>query len=120
MKRKLDTEYKKLRNSKIPKKAKKKREVEHSIGMYREYYYITRLRKIASLIPDKFFNPSESGVKINRKATKRFYSPRTVKDFKHTIKMFYKWMGKTEVVSWISLSNEKERRGAKILSQRRN
>ncbi|MEM0195771.1 MAG: tyrosine-type recombinase/integrase, partial [Thermoplasmatales archaeon] len=47
--------------------------------------------------------------------TKRFYSPRTIKDFKHAIKMFYKWMGKNDVVSWISLSNGKERRESEDL-----
>ncbi|MEM3192413.1 MAG: tyrosine-type recombinase/integrase [Candidatus Parvarchaeota archaeon] len=101
--------------------------MEHSIGMHREYYYLTRLRKIANLITDKFLNPSESDLKklvanlsssvveINGRATKRFYSPRTVKDFKHAIKMFYKWMGKTDVVSWISLSNGKERKESEDL-----
>ncbi|MEM3449080.1 MAG: hypothetical protein QXV17_09895 [Candidatus Micrarchaeaceae archaeon] len=58
-----------LRNSNILEKEKKKKKigefvsdlkVEHSIGMQREYYYITRLRKIASLIPDKFLDPSEA------------------------------------------------------------
>ncbi len=77
------------------------------------------MRKIASLIPDKFLNPTEedlkefilnlssSSVSINGRKTERRYSARTIQDFKHVLKMFYKWMGKPEIVSWISLSNGK-------------
>lgn len=96
--------------------------VGKDIGRYREYYYLTRLRKIGEFMGDKFLNPTEQDLKaliaelplmdvhINGRNTHRKYSVRTIQDYKHGMKMFYKWLGKPGIVEWIRLSNGKTKK----------
>ena len=127
--RNLQSEYSRLERSPIPEESRKKirgfvsdLKVEKDIGRYREYYYLTRLRKIAEMLKEKFTDPTEGDLKdlirslpsmniyINNRETNRKYTMRTVQDYKHAMKMFYRWTGKPGIVEWIRLSNGKEKR----------
>lgn len=128
------TEYERLSNSVISADAKEKimdfvsnLKVEKEIGLHREYYYLTRLRKTAEMLKDKFLNPTEQDLKklvtalsstpiiINSRKTGRTYSPRTIQDYKHGMKIFYTWMGMKEIVTWIRASNGKSRKAPEDL-----
>jgi integrase len=87
----------------------------------RQYAYVTRLRRIASIIPDRFLNPSERDVKnvvSEIKSTKvrwghseeHLPTENGLQAYLVTLKRFYKWhLGKNkgypECVEWIKIGN---------------
>ena len=91
------------------------------ISQGRQYAYITRLRRIASMIPDKFLDPSDRDIKkvvseIKNTKIKWGHSEEHLptenglQAYLVTLKRFYKWhLGKNksypECVEWIKIGN---------------
>ena len=91
------------------------------ISQGRQYAYLTRLRRIASMIPDKFLDPSERDIKkvvseIKNTKIKWGHSEEHLptenglQAYLVTLKRFYKWhLGKNksypECVEWIKIGN---------------
>ncbi len=125
--RELERELQELDNRGLPLKVSKKiREFIEDIGFQgispgRRYAYIIRLRKIASMIPSKFLNPSERDIKsvlMNISSTKvkwgsgELHEPteNSIKAYMVTLKKFYKWLlgnneNYPECVKWIKVGN---------------
>ena len=111
---KLKTELKKLPERGLPNKdvAKIKDFIEdlslEGISQGRLYAYLTRLRRIASIIPDKFLDPSERDIKnvvSEIKNTKvrwghseeHLPTENGLQAYLVTLKRFYKWhLGKNK------------------------
>lgn len=96
------------------------------LSISRQYFYVVRLRQIASIIPDKFLNPSASDVKkvlaelMSGKIGKRIkgknrsdvYSEWEIENYKSTLKKFYSWLFREErpgCVAWIKPNNHPNR-----------
>ena len=91
------------------------------ISQGRLYAYVVRLRRIASIIPDKFLDPSERDIKkvvTEIKSTKirwghseeHLPTENGLQSYLVTLKRFYKWhLGKNraypECVEWIKIGN---------------
>jgi integrase len=125
--RELEREVEELDNRGLPPRVSKRiREFIQDTGLQgispgRRYAYIIRLRKIASMIPSKFLNPSEKDIKslmVKISSTKvkwgsgeaHLPTENSVKAYQVTLKKFYKWHlgnGKSypECVEWIRIGN---------------
>ena len=124
---KLKTELKNLTERGLPINAAKTIEnfIEdlnlEGISKGRQYAYLIRLRRIASMIPDKFLDPSERDIKkvvSEIKNTKvrwghseeHLPTENGLQAYLVTLKRFYKWhLGKNksypECVEWIRIGN---------------
>lgn len=128
----MNKEIGRLENSDIPRVVKDKiREFVDDIrlsglSLNRQYFYAIRLRQIASLIPDKFLNPSTADIKrvmstlmsgkigrrIKGKNHSSVYSDWEIENYKSTLKKFYGWHLKEqnpECVAWIRPNNHPNR-----------
>lgn len=81
---------------------------------FRVMFYITRLRHIAQIMTDSFMNPSEDNLKeCVEKLSARGITPRSVEDYKQTLKRFYSWyLSSTKFsksCSWIKVRTNVDR-----------
>jgi integrase len=124
----LEKELARLERADLPIEDKKRiRDFVYDIklaglSINRQYFYAIRLRQIASIIPDKFLNPSDSDIKevlatlmsgrigkrVKGNSKSSTYSEWEIENYKSTLKKFYPWLLKNsnpECISWIKTNN---------------
>ena len=96
------------------------------LSVNRQYFYAIRLRQIASLVPDRFLNPSDTDIKkvlsrlLSGKIGRRIkgrnhsntYSEWEIENYKSTLKKFYPWLLKDRnpgCISWIKTNSHPNR-----------
>ncbi len=81
---------------------------------FRVMFYITRLRHIAQILQEKFQAPSKDDLKLCiEKLAEKGISPRSVEDYKQTLKKFYFWQLNNreykKACSWIHVKSNVDR-----------
>ncbi len=88
--------------------------VQDGLSDHRIIFYFAKLRPIAKLLGANFMNPSEDDLKsmIEQLSHSRI-SPRSVEDYKQTLKKFYSWLlpkaKYNKACGWIKIKNNVDR-----------
>jgi integrase/ribosomal protein L37E len=88
--------------------------VKDGLSDHRIMFYLDKLRPMASFLGSKFLDPSEDDLKIMIDAfARKGISPRSVEDYKQTVKKFYSWYLSPQkyrkACSWIKIRNNVDR-----------
>lgn len=100
----LEGERKRLENESLSNDVKQaitrfvNYEGARGVTKHRQYFYLSKLRKVAPLMGDSFLHPDEQDVldvinelQNGKNRNGKPYSVNSINDFKVTIKKFYKW-----------------------------
>ena len=88
--------------------------VKDGLSDHRIMFYLDKLRPMASFLGEKFPDPSEDDLKLMIDAfARKGISPRSVEDYKQTIKKFYSWYLSPQkykkACGWVRIRNNVDR-----------
>ena len=88
--------------------------VKDGLSDHRIMFYLDKLRPMASFLATKFLDPSEDDLKLMIDAfARKGISPRSVEDYKQTIKKFYSWYLSPQkykkACEWVKIRNNVDR-----------
>ena len=88
--------------------------VKDGLSDHRIMFYLDKLRPMASFLGEKFPDPSEDDLKLMIDAfARKGISPRSVEDYKQTIKKFYSWYLSPQkykkACEWVKIRNNVDR-----------
>ena len=88
--------------------------VKDGLSDHRTMFYLDKLRPMASFLGEKFPDPSEDDLKLMIDAfARKGISPRSVEDYKQTIKKFYSWYLSSQkykkACGWVKIRNNVDR-----------
>ena len=88
--------------------------VKDGLSDHRIMFYLDKLRPMASFLATKFLDPSEDDLKLMIDAfARKGISPRSVEDYKQTIKKFYSWYLSPQkykkACGWVRIRNNVDR-----------
>ena len=88
--------------------------VKDGLSGHRIMFYLDKLRPMASFLGEKFPDPSEDDLKLVIDAfARKGISPRSVEDYKQTIKKFYSWYLSPQkykkACEWVKIRNNVDR-----------
>lgn len=88
--------------------------VKDGLSDHRIMFYLAKLRPMASFLDRNFLDPSEDDLKLMIDAfTRKGISPRSVEDYKQTVKKFYSWLLSPQkykrACGWVKIRNNVDR-----------